>query len=153
MSEITDRPFPRGALAGAAVMVGASLALAVIVRLSGTDISSPLPPATLAARDLQFVDGSAGSVTIYDASDHQQVAVLAPGTNGFMRAMMRNFARERRSDGIGSEVPFHLQASPDGRLVLEDPATGRHVDLEAFGQTNAAAFADLLGHPRPGDRK
>ncbi len=29
--------------------------------------------------------------------------------------------------------PFHLSAWRDGRLTLDDPATGRHVELEAFG--------------------
>jgi hypothetical protein len=29
-------------------------------------------------------------------------------------------------------------------LSLDDPSTGRHVDLEVFGPTNAGAFADIL---------
>ena len=32
----------------------------------------------------------------------------------------------------------------DGRLTLDDPATKRHIELEAFGSTNALAFAKIL---------
>ncbi len=41
-------------------------------------------------------------------------------------------------------MPFRLSAWSDGRLTLEDPATGRAVDLEAFGPTNEATFVRLL---------
>jgi putative photosynthetic complex assembly protein len=125
-------------------MVGLSLALATFVRLSGADISSMPPARPLLVRSLQFIDGSDGSVLVYDARSHQQIQSLPPGTNGFVRATMRNFARERRSNSVGADIPFTLIASRDGRLVLDDPATGRQIDLEAFGQTNAGVFAGFL---------
>jgi hypothetical protein len=37
-------------------------------------------------------------------------------------------------------------AHPDGRLTLEDPATGRRMDLSAFGPSNAAVFARVLSN-------
>jgi hypothetical protein len=40
-------------------------------------------------------------------------------------------------------------AHPDGRLTLQDPATGRNLDLLAFGPTNAALFARLLAAREP----
>jgi putative photosynthetic complex assembly protein len=151
MSEFTERPFPRGALLGAAAMVGASLLLAAVVRLSGADISSAPPVIPLAVKDLRFVDQPDGAVAVYDVTQGAPVAVLAPGTNGFLRATMRNFARERRSNGIGSSAPFRLTAGTDGRLVLADLATGRKIDLEAFGATNAAVFAGFLGTHATGE--
>jgi putative photosynthetic complex assembly protein len=141
---MAHQPFPRGALIGGAMMVGMSLALAAIVRLSGVDISSMPPARPAMVRMLQFVDAPDGAVLVLDAQSHRQVQSLPPGSNGFVRATMRNFARERRSNSIGSDLPFKLIASQDGRLVLEDPATGRHIDLEAFGQTNAGVFAGFL---------
>jgi len=53
-------------------------------------------------------------------------------------------ARTRRSEGIGSEDPFHLASWSDGRLTLDDPATGRHLELEAFGSLNTEVFGRLL---------
>jgi len=72
------------------------------------------------------------------------VDVVAPGTNGFLRGTLRGLARERKRQGIGPEAPFRLTAHDDGRLTLADPATGRRVDLESFGPTNAAVFSQLL---------
>jgi putative photosynthetic complex assembly protein len=72
------------------------------------------------------------------------LAVLDPGTNGFVRGVLRGLARERRRQGLGSEIPFHLAQRADGRLTLVDPATERVIDLKAFGPTNTQAFARLL---------
>lgn len=144
MSDLANQPFPRGALVGGALMVGMSLAMATIVRLSGADISSMPAPRPVLSRSLQFVDAPDGAVLVYDATSHRLVQSLPPGTNGFVRATMRNFARERRTISVRADVPFNLIASQDGRLVLEDPATRRQVDLEAFGETNAGVFAGFL---------
>jgi putative photosynthetic complex assembly protein len=152
VSEFMDRPFPRGALLGAALMVGLSLSLATVVRLSGADISSMPPSPPIAVRYLRFVDQSNGGVAVYDAHSGNPIEVLAPGSNGFVRATMRNFARERRSYGIGAEPPFKLAASANGRLVLEDLSTGRQIDLEAFGRTNAGVFAAFLESPRAAEQ-
>jgi putative photosynthetic complex assembly protein len=149
MNATTHQPFPRGALVGGAAMVGFSLLLATIVRLSGADISSMPAARPVLTRSLQFVDAPDGAVIVYDARSHQQIQSLPPGTNGFVRATMRNFARERRSNSVGEDIPFELIASQDGRLVLDDPATGRHIDLEAFGQTNAGVFAGFLDTAGP----
>ena len=72
------------------------------------------------------------------------IDTVAPGTNGFLRGTMRGLARERKRQGIGPELPFRLIGRADGRLTLEDPGTGRRVDLESFGPTNAAVFAQLM---------
>ena len=66
------------------------------------------------------------------------------GANGFLRGTLRGLARERKRQGVGAEQPFRLIGRADGRLTLEDPATGRRVDLESFGPTNAAVFAQML---------
>jgi putative photosynthetic complex assembly protein len=72
------------------------------------------------------------------------VDTLQPGTNGFVRGVLRGLVRERRAERIGPAPPFRLTRWADGRLSLDDPSTGRHVDIEVFGPTNAGAFADIL---------
>ena len=57
---------------------------------------------------------------------------------------MRGLARERRREGAGDATPFVLTAWSDGRISLDDSATGRTVPLEAFGPTNEGAFAQLF---------
>jgi putative photosynthetic complex assembly protein len=57
---------------------------------------------------------------------------------------LRALARERQKRDLGAGPAFELIARADGRLTLNDPATGERLDLESFGPTNAAVFARLL---------
>jgi putative photosynthetic complex assembly protein len=82
---------------------------------------------------------------VFDQRDRAApISVIAPGTNGFLRATMRGLARQRLREDEGADTPFRLTEWADGRLTLEDPATGRRIEMEAFGETNEAVFARLL---------
>lgn len=142
-----NEPFPRAALIAAAVLVFGSLAAVTAVRLTGQGMLTTPPATTIVDRALLFEDRADGSVDVLDARSGERLDVLQPGTQGFVRATLRSLVRDRKRQGIGPEMPFKLAAGEGGRLTLLDPATGRRVDLEAFGQTNAAAFARLLGPP------
>jgi putative photosynthetic complex assembly protein len=139
-----NRRFPRGALYGAGALVGLSLLATGFARVSGIGTTSA-PDANVAqSRELRFEDRSDGGVAVYEVETGRLVNVLAPGTNGFVRGVMRGFARWRRREDVGSEPPFLLTLWSDGRLSIEDVATHERVELVAFGQTNFAAFAHLL---------
>ena len=143
MSGITsDRRFPRIPLIGAGALVGFVLLAATAVRLTGTPTMQPASTA-IAMRDLTFEDRPDGSIAIMDAGTAKAVAILT-GTNGFLRATMRGLAQARKRDGDGPVTPFRLTAWADGRLTIDDPTDGRHVELAAFGVDNEAAFARLL---------
>lgn len=135
--------FPRAPLIGAAALIAFTIATVALVRFTGIGTIEE-PSSVVVARDLHFVDRDDGGVGILDAGNDQAIEVIAPGTNGFMRSTLRGLARERKRQSVGPEAPFRLTAWADGRLTLEDPATGRRIGLEAFGQTNAQAFARLL---------
>jgi putative photosynthetic complex assembly protein len=145
MSEtVVDRTLPRGALVGAAALVVASLLLVSVARISGYGPAKPAPSSVVSRFELRFEDRTDGAVLIYSLPENRLVDTLSPGTNGFVRGVLRGLVRERRADHIGSSPPFELTRWADGRLSLDDPSTGRHVDLEVFGPTNAGAFADIL---------
>ena len=138
--------FPKGAL----VAVGALLALTVggtaAVRLVRASAPAPVieaPPA-VAAVSLNFADAADGSVHVLNAASGATVAVLAPDTNGFVRGVMRGMARDRMSRHIGAAPPFRLSRDREGKLWLQDTATRRLIDLDAFGDGNRAAFAGFL---------
>ena len=139
-----DAKLPRGLLIGAGSLVCVSLFIVGIARLTGYGPAKPPVSALIESRDLRFADRADGAVLIYTSSDNVLVDTLQPGTNGFVRGVLRGLVRERRADHIGSMPPFRLTRWADGRLSLDDPSTGRHVDLEVFGPTNAGAFADIL---------
>ncbi|MDX2276569.1 MAG: photosynthetic complex assembly protein PuhC [Hyphomonadaceae bacterium] len=147
MSNIDTQPFPRFALIAAALLVSGSIAAAAVaryVRVNGAEASQAQSMSPLAVRDLTFFDMADGSVEVRDASGADVLFVAEPGTNGFIRGVMRGMARDRRARQIGQAPAFRLAEWPDGRLSLEDTATGKQIELGAFGATNRAAFAQLL---------
>ena len=142
MAEAGPQTFPRGALIGAVALIGLTMASATAARLTGGPPQHPQAE-VLMSRDLRFVDQADGGVQVLDAKDGSTVDILAPGSNGFIRASLRSIAKRRQFDGESSNV-FHLTAWSDGRLTLDEPVTGSLIELEAFGETNEMAFARLL---------
>lgn len=138
-----DDPFPRGPLIGAAMLIVGALVAVTAVRVSGVGAVKVADAAAVTVRDFRFEDRPDGSIAVIDPRENKLVEVVT-GTHGFMRGTLRGLARERKRMGIGSDQPFKLIGRADGRLTLEDPATGRRVDLESFGPANAVVFADLL---------
>lgn len=152
MNHAHETMLPRGALALAAAMVLGALTVTTAARVFGLPPSaSPVllreagHVAPIETRDLTFTDRPDGSVMIGDADVGGAAGVIAPGSNsGFIRGVMRGMARERHKWGLGASQPFRLTLWRDGELSLADQATGRVIELTAFGATNRAAFASLL---------
>jgi putative photosynthetic complex assembly protein len=146
MSGLVDRPqIPRGVLIGAGAMITVSLLLAFGTRVSGIGVTRLASVDAVATRMLRFEDRSDGAVAVWDTAQNDVIEVLAPGTNGFVRGVMRGLARDRKLLGIGHEAAFKLIRWADGRMSLEDPTTGRTIALEAFGPDNSKVFAEFFG--------
>lgn len=143
---------PRGALVAAGSLVLFAFTVTATVRLA--HIAPVASPASLratthveavATRNLRFVDRRDGAVVIEDADKGDTASVIEPGQQtGFIRGVMRGLARDRRMRGIGGQPPFRLELWGDGELSLTDSATGRSVELTAFGSSNRSAFVALL---------
>lgn len=150
MSEFASyHPFPRLPLVAAGLLVALTLALVAAAKLTTIGVYRAPPPQAQIIRDLRFEDRPNGSIAVFDASTNEEAAVLAEGANGFIRGVLRSFARERRAneDAITtatSGFPFRISLSADQELSIQDLATGRFIELNAFGETNAGAFAQLL---------
>lgn len=139
-----DTSVPRAALLGAAAVVAVALILASAARITGIG-RTPNPVSEPVERiALHFEDRADGAVLVRRADGGEMLEVLEPGAHGFVRSVLRGLARERRARSLGPEEPFLLTRWADGRLSLSDPATGRQVELDAFGPDNTAAFAQLL---------
>ena len=145
MSHTAQEPLiPRGGL-----MAGAGLVLFALVAVTGSRLTGlgdvrMTVPATVESRDLRFEDGKGGAVLVFDARDQKLVDELAPGSNGFIRVVLRGLARERKLGDIGQEPPFRLARHANGQLTLTDTSTGKQIDLAAFGSANVGAFARLM---------
>jgi putative photosynthetic complex assembly protein len=147
-----NQMIPRSVLLGAAVMILLSLGLAAGARRAR--LSAPPPPASpaLESLNLRFEDRSDGAIAVLDAASGREVSLVPPRTNGFVRGVLRGMFRSRKLESLGRQASFRLAREADGRLSLQDPQTGRRVDLDSFGPTNSAAFAQLLVAGRQGAR-
>jgi putative photosynthetic complex assembly protein len=141
---------PRGVLLSIGALIAITLTAVALVRWSGVDIR--LPDAEAAqTRALLFIDRPDGGIAVLDADSRREVATLH-GENGFVRGALRALARERRMRGLDGTQPFVLIGRVDGRLTLDDPATGQRIDLESFGPMHAGRFAQLLRPSADGSR-
>ena len=136
--------FPRAPLFAIGGLVLASVVAVAMVRLTGIGAMHTPDAPTISVREFRFEDRADGSIAVLDRSGQHLVESVAPGSNGFLRGTMRGLARERMRQGVSRELPFRMVGHSDGKLTLEDPGTGRRVDLGSFGPANAAAFAQIM---------
>lgn len=141
---------PRWLLVSAGVMIGLTILSVLLSRLTGIGATrEPASPA-LYERYFRFEDRSDGSIAIFDPKDQDRlVDRVVPGTNGFLRGTLRGLARDRIRQKVPAQAPFRLTGREDGRLVLDDLETRRHIDLGAFGPTNSELFVHLLLTGKP----
>ena len=145
MSQAIHEPVvPRGGVFAAAALILFALAAVTTVRLTGVGGIHMTLPAAVESRDLRFEDGQNGAVLVFDASDQRLIDTLSPGSNGFIRVVMRGLARERRLGDIGAQPPFRLTRYAGGQITLTDTSTDKQIDLGAFGSSNTESFARLM---------
>jgi putative photosynthetic complex assembly protein len=149
----TTQHFPRVPLAGAILLVAATVVSVAVAQLTHI----PQPSLAIIApieeqRLVRFEDRSNGGVGIMDAMTGKDIAVAQPGTNGFLRGTLRGLMRTRKRQGIGVTEPFRITRFSTGQIVLRDEATATDIPLNAFGPTNAAVFAAFLSTPEGGSK-
>jgi len=130
----------------AKVLIAALISIILLlVFINSRDLSKVREPDASPAQVLQLrlEDRPDGSIAVIDYKTGKQIDVVQ-GEAGFVRGTLRGLAQERKRRGLDSGPPFELIYRADGRLTLSDTATGRLVDLESFGPTNASTFFNLF---------
>lgn len=144
MSEaVADRNVPRGALIGAAVLICFAMLAAAVGRATGfgavrSDYSAPVNSVAF-----RFEDRPDGGISVVEPDTGSTVGVIEVGSDGFVRTVLRSLAFDRQRRGIGSGPPFVIAKWPNGQSTLDDPSTGRRIELAAFGVANMQTFAKL----------
>lgn len=136
--------FPRYPLYGAMVLLAFVMGITLFGRVTeiGTlRVRKGQPDQVL---DLRFLDRTGGEIAVINAHSGKTIAIIAPGEDGFIRGAMRGLNRGRKLRSVGPEEPYRLIRWTDGRITLSDITNGQRVDLNAFGPTNAGAFARFL---------
>jgi len=138
-----EQRVPKPAIAGAVMLMTFTIVVAGLGRQMQATVHASDRPA-LRSAELRFEDRDDGAVVALDPHDDREIAVIEPGSNGFIRGVLRGMFRTRRLESISLQEPFRLTEESDGRLVLSDPHSGRSVELRSFGGTNYDAFSTLL---------
>ena len=147
-----NSPTSSAILRPAAVIGVLAIVVGVIAAASHLAGHGGAPPQALPVRsaDLLMQDQEDGSIVVTQAGRDGVLTVVPPATNGFLRVILSGLVRARRREGMGAPThPFHLTRWSDGRLTVNDDATGKLIELNAFGPDNAGAFARLLDLSRP----
>ncbi|MEM1439105.1 MAG: photosynthetic complex assembly protein PuhC [Pseudomonadota bacterium] len=106
-------------------------------------------PAVVAEQMLQFVDEPDGSVRVVAMPSGDVLDVVEPGAGNFLRGTLRGMVRERRLSDASMSAGFVVRRYVDGAVVVVDLATGRSIDLRAFGPVSAGELTRYL--PAPGE--
>ena len=153
MSKDHETSIPGPVLAGAAALIAFAFTASWVSVQTGVGATRLSDANVLQSRDLLFKDGPNGSVLVVDAGSGGIVETIESGHGGFERGVLRSLARERRTHALETDTPFRLVRRADGSLSIEDPTTGRRVELDAFGTTNVKSFSRLVDTPpQPGIR-
>ncbi|MCB8839089.1 photosynthetic complex assembly protein PuhC [Aurantimonas sp. VKM B-3413] len=139
-----ERPIPRPILFGAGALALTALVAIGAGRLTGVGLAQTPEEATLAHRDIALVEHADGSVAVVDAASREPLISIPAGGGAFSVEVLRNLQRNRLRKGAPESGAFRVALKEDGRLVVEDPETPQQVELRAFGERQAKAFAGLL---------
>ncbi|WP_164155559.1 photosynthetic complex assembly protein PuhC [Sandarakinorhabdus rubra] len=150
--EFTNERFPVTALYAAGALIAVSILTVGSIRVGLLPAPETAPQSRerrhvpiAVARDFRFEDRADGALLVTDVAANKLVFLYPPGANtGFIRGVMRGLMRERRLHEVARTGPVTVAQWADGALTLEDKTTGRIIELGSFGQTNRAAFAQLL---------
>jgi len=144
MSALDERPFPRGAIIGAGLLIASSLAAVGFHQY--TKFNNPPPPEAVdqaqivKSRDLRFVgDPKVGPMSVFDAQTGEKIADLRPN-DGFVRTVLVSMAFDRGKSGINEEPTYQLLEWADSRVTIEDRTTKVRMNIGAFGNESKAAF-------------
>lgn len=145
MSEHSDEiHIKRPQLIAAAGLVLFALFAATTARLTGFGVAkSPTAPVA-AMRELRFSEGGGGSLLVFATDGDAPVGALGPDHHGFVRVVLKGLERDRMIHAVPLDAPVRLVELTDGRRLVEDPATGRSINLRAFGAGNTGAFESLF---------
>lgn len=137
-AELIPKPLLR-AMIGIALL---SLALTSYAVLTGRPREGVPPPGNVVAEKLVVLkDIDARHVTV---SDPEGNLLLDLPEGGFVDVMAAAVRRSRAVARITDNPPVRIVRYDNGRLAMEDPATGWSTELYAFGADSKAAFERIL---------
>jgi putative photosynthetic complex assembly protein len=151
MSALDDRPFPRGAVIGAGILIGATLLF--VGAFQWTKFNNPPAPEVIdeteivQQRQIRFTGdpkSKSSPMSVFDAGSGEKIADLLPN-DGFVRTVLASMAFDRGKRGVTEEPTYRLIEWADSRVTIEDVTTGIKVNTGAFSPESKLAFKRFFG--------
>jgi putative photosynthetic complex assembly protein len=136
---------PRAPLIGAAVLALLAYAIAVSASVFGLGASAEPVSVPIEERAIRFTTEQDGTLSVRDVNTGRDIVHLTPDGNGFMFGALRGIEYKRSLAKVSPETPFALTRWQNGKITLDDPATGMHIAVNSFGPTQVASFEQLFG--------
>lgn len=130
----------------ALAVAGAIMASLVIVGTAGWWREAPVHSTEVPRTSLvvRFIEQPDGGLSVVETATGRVFDHLAEGENGFLRTMIRVIRRDIHRTEATISMPFRIEAWQDYRVTMTDTATGRLIDLRAFGPANGEVFIRWL---------
>jgi putative photosynthetic complex assembly protein len=115
--------------------------------MASTPARSHIPPpgaSVVESRLIRIDQGADGRITVSDVSTGKAITDAAPGAEGFLRGALRGLNRIRMAGETQPSAPYLLERMANGQILLTDTGSGVSLDLNAYGRSNAAVFAEFL---------
>jgi putative photosynthetic complex assembly protein len=135
---------PRGPLIGAFLLVALVFGVAIQARMSGRTASEEPVSVVAQQREVRFAVQDDGTLSVFDVGEGREIARLSSEKNGFLFGMLRGIRQKREVAHTDSTLPLRITRWQDGRMTLDDPATGMHVAVSSFGPTQVESFRQLF---------
>jgi len=135
---------PRGPLIGAFLLVALVFGVAIQARVSGKTASEEPVTAVAQQREVRFDPQEDGTLAVVDVDQNREITRLHSDKNGFIFGMLRGIKQKRDVAHTDSMTPLRITRWQDGRMTLDDPATGMHIAVSSFGPTQIASFQQLF---------
>lgn len=140
---MSDIRVPKGALIGAAMLIGFVVTTITVARQTETGLLETGPVEADEARALVFRPQDNGEMLVFDAGGRAVARLVVEGDTFTMTAV-RALAMQRPDRAGDEEYRLEIRRDAAGHIELADPETGRTVRIEGFGEASKRKFAGLL---------
>ncbi len=145
MLAVRDREMiPMGLIyACIALALGALVLVSYAQYADVPNVGQPAAAPVVAEKMIRLEGARDGSVVVTDMASGR-TASFAANESGFISVITRGLDRKRMIARVEGNPAVRLVEYENGRLAIDDPASGWHAELAYFGATNRDAFAQLL---------
>ena len=140
---------PKGPLIGAAALALLAYSIAVSARVFGIGAAPEPVSVPIEERAIRFTAQEDGSLAVLDVNTGRGIVRLTQNGNGFLFGALRGISYKRSIARVSAETPFALTRWQNGKITLDDPATGMHIAVNSFGPTQVESFERLFAVELP----